>query len=815
MRLTSGERQFLTSASSSWIVTEGRVEVYAVSGREDSWRQMFLGEFAEDGRIFPDAGEFGSVRFMVYAAENAELTEKSFDDDSFETLRAAMEEWLYTLSEVQWIRLLADRGDDVLVRWKKWTALSSCDDKPSLEAEFADNVDILSMLLEVRFKSEDKKWLLNVKNQEKRKKRLTEESYDALLGEAQERLEEEEVTGGASEVIYAVRRAAAAQHMPVDNISVTPEIAKRLDKLALLRRLVQKGNMQIRKLILEEGWYKKDAGVMLGLWGEKRKPAAFVPESPSSYRVFTKDNPDGELITADNVKNAGETAYACYAGLPGRKLGFKDVISFALTRCWEKDKKFLLAATCIAGLIPLLVPIITETLFSDIIPVKNEKGLLSIALVMAVASLSMGLITFARNVALLRISIRSEMTLDAALWNRILWQPASFFKKISSGNLARRMIEFSSLSHLLNGSFTRAVLDAIFSVLSLLVMAWYSPRLTLVAIVLWFFYFLVMRKILKQFTAARIGMVEAANRTAGIVQQIFPSLACFRTNGAEEQAFYLWSREFGDRWKYQEEGINLDDETKVLNTIMPVIMTTALFWAMHYFSVGEGSSGNFLPLPQFLAFMSANAIVCSSLVGLGSSMVEFCAALPYLRNISPLLESAPENKDDKPDAEPLSGSIEVKSLSFAYGPDLPLVLDNVSFSVSSGESLAIVGTSGSGKSTLIRLLLGFEKPLQGAIFYDGQDLADLSLPSVRSQMGIVLQEGKLMTGDILTNILGMTSLTEEDAWKAAEAAGIADDIRQMPLRMRTQVSEGAGNISGGQKQRILIARALGRGRPSW
>ena len=102
----------------------------------------------------------------------------------------------------------------------------------------------------------------------------------------------------------------------------------------------------------------------------------------------------------------------------------------------------------------------------------------------------------------------------------------------------------------------------------------------------------------------------------------------------------------------------------------------------------------------------------------------------------------------------------------------------------------------------------FETPKSGAVYYDGQDLSELTLSSVRSQMGVVLQNGQLMQGDIFTNIVGTSALTQDDAWAAAEAAGLADDIRQMPMGMQTVISEGSTNISGGQRQRILIARAL-------
>ena len=172
------------------------------------------------------------------------------------------------------------------------------------------------------------------------------------------------------------------------------------------------------------------------------------------------------------------------------------------------------------------------------------------------------------------------------------------------------------------------------------------------------------------------------------------------------------------------------------------------------------------------------------------------------------MEEEPESVGDKIDAGVLSGAIEVSHLTFGYGEDGRDVLKDLNFKISAGEHVAIVGRSGCGKSTLVRLLLGFEKPRKGSIYYDGQDLSELNMPSVRTQMGVVLQNGQLMQGDIFTNIIGTNALTQDDAWAAAEAAGIADDIAMMPMGMQTVISEGSTNISGGQRQRILIARAL-------
>jgi ATP-binding cassette subfamily C protein len=156
----------------------------------------------------------------------------------------------------------------------------------------------------------------------------------------------------------------------------------------------------------------------------------------------------------------------------------------------------------------------------------------------------------------------------------------------------------------------------------------------------------------------------------------------------------------------------------------------------------------------------------------------------------------------------LTGRIELNQLRFRYKSDAPLVLQDVSLQIKAGEFIAIAGPSGSGKSTLFRLLLGLQRPEAGAIFYDGLDMAGLDVQAIRRQCGVVLQNGKLLPGDIFENIVGASLLTLEDAWEAARLAGLEDDIRAMPMGMHTLIGEGTGTLSGGQRQRLMIARAI-------
>jgi ATP-binding cassette subfamily C protein len=246
----------------------------------------------------------------------------------------------------------------------------------------------------------------------------------------------------------------------------------------------------------------------------------------------------------------------------------------------------------------------------------------------------------------------------------------------------------------------------------------------------------------------------------------------------------------------------------IINVIQPTIVTMVVYWFVMEPATGGTGAAPLLTTAEFMGFQAAFAGFNASLV----MMLPYAASLftvkPYIENLKAVLETEPEVTEDKADAGALSGDIEIKNVFFSYGPDLPMVLKGVSLHVRAGESVAFVGGSGCGKSTLVRLLLGFETPTQGAVYFDGQALAGLNVSSVRTQMGVVLQNGQLMSGDIFTNIVGTSPLSQADAWEAARMVGLDRDIENMPMGMNTMISEGAGNISGGQRQRILLARSL-------
>lgn len=820
MELQAGQRWQLTSEDKFLVLDAGKVEVYAVTQAGRNYRQVFLLPLEAGKAIFPAMDEFGEVFIQIYAVTDSVLIEHTLRERPAEELLPLMQDWFKGLGKISWVKRLAAMGDDMLSLWSTDELFkTSMDSHDELAKAFIKHQRIFSMLQGVRFLSADKQLVRRQKILAKQKRWLIKDAISTLLGDDEILFEEgstEQEGRAITETAFILRQAAKALAMPDAEITLSTEIAKKLDSLTLLRRLAQKANVELRLVKLEGGdWFTKDSGVMIGYYGEKKELAAIIPASPGEYRLVTSKNPAGIPLTDDVAARLDEDAFVCYAGFPRRKLKIMDLLRFMVHQCWKADYRTILLVSFFAGLIPLVTPVITETIFQDILPIMDREGLVTVTQVVLVTSFTMAALSMIRVIAVMRIATRLDMAVEAALWGRLLALPQKFFHRFTSGELVSRMRGIEAIKEVVSGNFVTGVFNTIFSFWSLLLMCWYSLKLTAAAMVVWLVWCLITAFIYRRVLRFQRNLIAAGNAEAGLVQQLFSGLAKFRVRGAEEQAYHLWSKVFGETWKWNLELRWQGNYNTIIAAIQPFILTMLLYYVVIYGmqqSVSDGNGGTVVTAgigyAQFLAFEAAYSSFNATLNSVIPLIGTFFTIQPHIENLRPILEEVPETTEDKLEADPLSGAIEVSHLTFAYGEGKKDVIHDVSFQVVAGENVAIVGHSGCGKSTLVSLLLGFEQPKSGAIYYDGQSLANLSAPSVRSQMGVVLQNGQLMTGDIYTNIVGQSPLSLDDAWAAAEAAGIADDIREMPMGMQTVISEGSSNISGGQRQRIMIARAL-------
>jgi ABC-type bacteriocin/lantibiotic exporter with double-glycine peptidase domain len=195
---------------------------------------------------------------------------------------------------------------------------------------------------------------------------------------------------------------------------------------------------------------------------------------------------------------------------------------------------------------------------------------------------------------------------------------------------------------------------------------------------------------------------------------------------------------------------------------------------------------------------------------LSNTLIDLLDVTTLWERVRPIVVATPEGDLGKVDPGRLTGKVALEHVTFRYQAHGPLSVDRVSLHAEPGEFIALVGPSGSGKSTLFRLLLGFETPEAGAVYYDEQELSRLDVVAVRRQIGAMLQHSTIMAATIFENIAGGAVISQQEAWEAVHAAGLAEDLAAMPMGLHTFVSEGGSNLSGGQRQRLQIARALVR-----
>jgi NHLM bacteriocin system ABC transporter ATP-binding protein len=563
------------------------------------------------------------------------------------------------------------------------------------------------------------------------------------------------------------------------------------------RAIARHSAVRTRRLVLQGDWWTQDSGPMLAFLEADNRPVALLPGSGRGYDLFDPQVEEAVHVNRRTATSLSGIAYVFYRPFPHRPLSGAQVLLSGLRGC-GRDLWTIAIAAFLASLLALVAPFATAIVFDSIIPGSERGQLFQTVLLILASAIAMILISLTRGYALLRVEGKLDFSTQAAVWDRLLNLPTTFFRNYSAGDLAYRSLAISQIRDILTGTVLTATLSGIFSVSSIFQLFYYSPALSLVAVALAGVALLVT--VAAGFLQLRLQrqVAENAGRLAGMIFEFVEGIAKFKVSGTEGRAFARWASPFVRQKQMAAAVRRTSNVVSAFNASFPVIALMVIFAAV----------GGSLTTGGFLAFNLAFGQLMGSVLAFGGGILGLLRVVPLHERIKPIFETVPESDAGKADPGELTGSIEVSHLAFRYTTDTPTILQDVSLSIRPGEFVAFVGASGSGKSTLLRLLLGFEKPMSGAIYYDGQDLAGLDIQEVRLQMGVVLQNGKLMPGDILTNIIGSAPLTVNHAWEAARLAGLEEDIKTMSMGMYTVVSEGGRGLSGGQRQRLMIARAI-------
>jgi NHLM bacteriocin system ABC transporter ATP-binding protein len=568
--------------------------------------------------------------------------------------------------------------------------------------------------------------------------------------------------------------------------------------------IARASRLRVRRTLLRAKWWNRDVGPLVAWHGDERNPVALMPASRRRYLMIEPKSGATRVINEAFAAELSTEAAMLYQTLPARPLSLRDLLVFSM-RAAPADLVRITAGAALLGLLSLAAPLIIHELVDSVIPRTELDQLVFCAAALAVTALAMAGAQIMQGIAMLRLEGVLDWKLQAAVIDRLLRLPASFFRQYTVGDLVARALGIDAIRRVFTGQTLRSLLAGMFCWFSFLPMFYFDFRLALIAAALT----MVRAILIFAVSAARLyhetRHFNLQGKLEGFVLQLLTGVGKLRVAAATVRALAGWTKQFAAQKRHFIASQRAANALSVVETSFPIVATLIIFAAAE-----ASGSPLTLDLGAFLAFYTAFGQAIASVGEWATAMSDSLIAIPHLSRIRPLIGGTLEFAEDRRSGGELSGSFELSRVTFRYAAGGPPVLDNITLRVATGEYVAIVGPSGSGKSTIFRLLLGFEKPEAGAVFFDGKAIDTLDISALRRQMGVVLQNGKLASGSIYENICGGMQLPVEQVWEAARLAGLEAELNAMPMGIHTMIAEGVSTISGGQRQRLMIARAIAR-----
>jgi len=573
-----------------------------------------------------------------------------------------------------------------------------------------------------------------------------------------------------------------------------------IDPDEIMEYMLRPYGIMRRPVKLDSRWYKDADGTLLTTLRDSGK---MVVIHRSKSKGFCYLNPETNKEVSVNRRNAhlfDDEGIEFYKSFPIQKLTVRDYLFAGFQYMRVKDIVLIVVSMLLTAVMGALVPVASRFIFKDLLPVNQLQMLYySVAFILC-SVIGKYLIEIFENTLMAQMNQRVSFLLYTAGMMRTLTMDSTFFSEFSAGELMFRVRCFKDDWKCVMDIVFKGLAALIFQIVFIVEIAMVTPVLSVLAIIILIAAILITINaiLIKAKILDRQFQISAKNTQT--TYSMFNSMRKIRLCGAEERMFEKWAA------GYATETQILYDPPVFLKVCEPILSALSLFGMVEFFILASNSN---LASADYFAFASAFGMAFGAVLSVFSISDSFAQLMPGLKMIQPILSTIPEISPKKNVVSSLSGSINLVNVSFRYNEDMPYVIKDLSLEINPGDYVAICGTTGCGKSTLLRLLLGIETPSSGEIYYDNRNISEIDIKSLRQNIGTVLQNGQLIAGSILDNILfGTEKKSLEIAWEAAEIAGIADDIRALPMQMQTYLAEGNGGISGGQKQRILIARAI-------
>ena len=632
-----------------------------------------------------------------------------------------------------------------------------------------------------------------VKKRKKLDEQTFEDSFLSLAGLGKDH--KKSVSEQALRENDAISHILTYYHVPMVDIPSSVVVFKERLNFAL-----RPYDILYHEIELSASWEEDNYAPLLAFVKANHAPVVLLPKGNKGYFYFHYQTGKKIKASSDILEKLEPNVYRFFRPLPKMKASLKEYVHY-LRRSMRPLETVIFALfaaiTLGAG---LAMPYLTKMLTGLAVP-GQDLGVFALTVVYVVSAATGLLLAKAiQNYISNRISIKREKAVREATMMRMLSLPPSFFKKYNTGELTSRFNSVPLLaSTIFTGMFT-ALASLVMSVAYLLQMGSFTPILIFPVIVILLAstgFTVIVAVTQKNYTRK---VLELSSKESGVTYETINGIQKIRLSGSEKRVFAKWAKVYSRsaRTRYRPPLI------LKLSPAITLLITT-LGTIVLYFIAAK----NAIAVPDYMAFVTSYGVLSGAFASLGQVVGVLASIEPLFEMARPILNAEPETNQGKTALESIGGNIHFENVTFRYLENGPAILKNLTLDIHEGEYIAIVGKTGCGKSTFVRLLLGSEKPNEGNISYDGIPMDVIDLPSLRRHIGTVMQNGTLFHADILSNIIvSAPNLTEEDAWHAAEIADIASDIRKMPMKMKTVISEGQGGISGGQKQRIMIARAI-------
>ena len=501
--------------------------------------------------------------------------------------------------------------------------------------------------------------------------------------------------------------------------------------------------------------------------------------------------------------SAGGKAYYITRALPSRKLETGDIAAFCAKSIRPVYLIFLCAAVLLCAAGAFLLPLKGGELLEASLPAGTAGSVTKLALILTAAGAVFGLFSAIRGIARKTIARKIEFDLQNALYHRLFHMPESFFKKYDSASVAAGAAGAGKAA----GTYAELVISAvsacltgIAAVIGACLCSAAGPAVC--AMILFVFSLAVWIVFGKLSVKHRTEFVEKSGELSSHLYQFIDGVEEIRGAGAEDHVLYELMRSYAELDRLSEKYSKRRAAAAVISGSIGAVL---LMLGSITFPAAPGSAGG----GGFTTFCIYAGILLESVALAGKNLKGLLSAGGGAGMLRDLMDQAPECGETAEAAPAITGAIELSGVSFRYSEDSPMILENVNISIKAGEYVAIAGPSGCGKSTLVRLLLGFATPTSGRIYYDNIDLGSIDRNRLRASMGVVLQEDKLLEGNILDNIRASRPwATEAQVRRAMDLAGLTEEVEKLPMGLMTVTGRDGGGFSHSLYRRILIARAL-------